>query len=83
MCIPKWAATSEPRGQPPLLPCAPGLRRSWRWPALLAGPRSLRISALRMRLGQRPYREQRGYSTAAPDSAARRGSGSLAGHSVK
>ena len=30
-----------------------GLRRFWRWPALLAWPRSLRISALRSRLGQR------------------------------
>ena len=30
-----------------------GLRRFWRWPALLAWPRSLRISVLRSRLGQR------------------------------
>jgi hypothetical protein len=30
-----------------------GLRRFWRWPALLAWPRSLRISALRSRLGHR------------------------------
>ena len=37
-----------------------GLRRFWRWPALLAGPRSLRISALRSRLGQRQNRQQRG-----------------------
>jgi len=29
------------------------LRRFWRWPALLAWPRSLRISALRSCLGQR------------------------------
>ena len=31
-----------------------GLRRFWRWPALLAGSRSLRISALRSRLGPAP-----------------------------
>ncbi len=30
-----------------------GLRRFWCWPALLAWPRSLRISVLRSRLGQR------------------------------
>jgi hypothetical protein len=30
-----------------------GLCRFWRWPALLAWPRSLRISALRSRLSQR------------------------------
>src|SRR5258705_10619915 len=33
-----------------------GLRRFWRWPALLAWPRSLRISALRSRLAQRQNR---------------------------
>jgi hypothetical protein len=37
-----------------------GLRRFCRWPALLAWPRSLRISALRSRLGQRQNRQQRG-----------------------
>src|SRR6478735_730627 len=33
-----------------------GLPRFWRWPALLAWPRSLRISALRSRLAQRQNR---------------------------
>jgi hypothetical protein len=37
-----------------------GLRLPWRWPALLAWPRSLRISALRSRLDQRQSRQQRG-----------------------
>jgi hypothetical protein len=36
-----------------------GLCRFWRWPALLAWPRSPWISALRSRLGQRQNRRQR------------------------
>ena len=57
---PQRAVTRERRR--PLLGClAPdGLRRFWRWPALLGGPRSLRISALRSRLDQRQNRQQRG-----------------------
>ena len=38
------------------------LRRFWRWPTLLARPRSLRISALRSRLCQHQNRQQRGPS---------------------
>lgn len=37
-----------------------GCNRFWRWPTLLARPRSLRMSALRSRLGQRQNRQQRG-----------------------
>src|SRR6267378_3775305 len=50
---PQRAVTRERRR--PLLVClAPdGLRRFWRWPALLAGSRPLRISALCSRLDQR------------------------------
>jgi hypothetical protein len=57
---PQRAVTRERRR--PLLVClAPdGLRRFWRCPALLAGPRSLRISALLSRLDQRQNRQQRG-----------------------
>ena len=57
---PVWAATSERRGQPPLLPRARRVAQNLALAGVARWAGIAWISALRSRLGQRQIRQQRG-----------------------